>query len=186
MAKYDRLCRKLQLSPGDHVMEIGTGWGGFAIFAARNYGCRVTTTTISRQQHEYACMQIDKLGLSDRINLLLKDYRDLTGKYDKLVSIEMIEAVGHRFLDSYFGQCSQLLKPDGMMLLQAITIPDHRYDTYRWSVDYIQRYIFPGGLLPSFSSISQSLRRGTDLRMFHGEEFGPHYADTLLRWRQEF
>jgi cyclopropane-fatty-acyl-phospholipid synthase len=185
-AKYDRICRKLALSPQDHVVEIGTGWGDFALHAASNYGCRVTTTTISQQQHSFAQERIHRRGLSDRITVLLQDYRDLSGSYDKLVSIEMIEAVGHRFLDTYFAKCCQLLKPDGMMALQAITIPDQRYDEYRKNVEFIQRYIFPGGCLPSFSAIGGALKRGTDFRLVHSEDFAEHYAETLARWRQNF
>ncbi len=174
--KYDRICRKLQLSPQDHLLEIGTGWGGFAEHAARQYGCRVTTTTISDQQHAYAANRFREAALQDRITLLKDDYRDLSGRYDKLVSIEMIEAVGEKFLPGYFAKCSQLLKPDGMMVLQAITIPDHRYDSYRKSVDFIQRYIFPGGFLPSMGAIANCLGRSTDFRFSHSEDFGPHYA----------
>lgn len=184
--KYDRICRKLRLSPGDHVLEIGTGWGGFAEHAIKNYGCRVTTTTISEQQHEYAAERFRNASLQDRVTLLKQDYRDLNGKFDKLVSIEMIEAVGEKYLPTYFAKCCELLKPDGMMALQAITIPDHRYDDYRSSVDFIQRYIFPGGFLPSMSAISSCLRGNTDFRMFHYEDFGPHYAETLARWRDSF
>lgn len=186
LAKYDRICRKLQLKPSDHVLEIGAGWGGFALHAASRYGCRVTTTTISRQQYDEALPRIKSAGLEHRVTLLLSDYRDLAGAYDKLVSIEMIEAVGEKMLDTYFAQCSTLLKPHGMMLLQAITIPDQRYDEYRKSIDFINRYIFPGGFLPSFSAISGSLRRKTDLQLFHLEEFGSHYARTLALWREAF
>ena len=186
IAKYERICRRLDLSSDDHVLEVGCGWGGFAIHAARQYGCRVTATTISREQFVFANQRIHDLGLDDRITLLLTDYRDLEGQYDKLVSIEMIEAVGERFFDTYFGQCSRLLKPNGMMALQAITIPDHRYDGYRSSVDFIQRYIFPGGFLPSFGAIGQSLRRATDFRVLHLEDFGMDYAETLSRWSQNF
>jgi cyclopropane-fatty-acyl-phospholipid synthase len=186
VAKYDRVCRKLELSPDDDVLEIGTGWGGFALYAAKTYGCRITTTTISQQQYEYARERIERAGLSDRIRLLKQDYRDLTGQYDKLVSIEMIEAVGQRFLDGYFAKCSQLLGRHGMMLLQAITIPDHRYDAYRRSVDFIQRYIFPGGFLPCIAAMAGSLRKNTDFRWFHSECLGTHYAETLSRWRHQF
>ena len=184
--KYDRICRKLQLAPEDHVLEIGTGWGGFAEHAATNYGCRITTTTISDEQHAYAERRFRYAGLDDRITLLKDDYRDVHGQYDKLVSIEMIEAVGQRFLPGYFAKCSDLLKPSGMMCLQSITIPDHRYDRYRKSVDFIQRYIFPGGFLPSMRAIGEGLGRSTDFRLFHMEDFGPHYADTLAHWRGNF
>jgi cyclopropane-fatty-acyl-phospholipid synthase len=185
VAKYDRICRKLQLTPRDHLLEIGTGWGGMAIHAARNFGCRVTTTTISRQQFELARQRIAAAGLDDRITLLMQDYRDLVGQFDKLVSIEMIEAVGHDYLPTYFRKCSELLKPDGMMCLQAITIPDHRYEPYRRSVDFIQRYIFPGGCLPCTATIGRALQQ-TDFRTFHWEEFGPDYARTLACWRDNF
>ncbi len=184
--KYDRICRKLQLQPSDHLLEIGTGWGGFAEHVARHYGCRVTTTTISRQQHDYARQRFESAGLTDRITLLQQDYRDLQGKYDKLVSIEMIEAVGEKFLPTFFSQCSSLLKTDGMFCLQAITMPDHRFDRYRNSVDFIQKYIFPGGFLPSISAIAHCVRRVTDFRFLQIEDFAPHYAETLARWRQNF
>lgn len=183
--KYERICQKLQLSPGDEVLEIGTGWGGFALHAATNYECRITTTTISRQQYEYARQKFVEHGVEDRVTLLLSDYRDLTGQYDKLVSIEMIEAVGHEFFDTYFAKCSRLLKADGLFALQAITIPDQRYDRYRKSVDFIQKYIFPGGCLPSLGAISQSVGRVTDLQIRHMEEFAEHYARTLKCWREK-
>ncbi len=183
-AKLDRICRKLALSPLDHVLEIGTGWGGFALHAARHYGCRVTTTTISREQFEFARSRIEQVGLSDRVTLLLRDYRDLDGRYDKLVSIEMIEAVGHHFLDTFFRRCSELLKPDGMMLLQAITIADQRYKQARRSVDFIQRYIFPGSCIPSIAVMTDSIARVTDMKLFHLEDIGPHYATTLKHWRE--
>jgi cyclopropane-fatty-acyl-phospholipid synthase len=184
--KYDRICRKLQLTPADHILESGTGWGGFAEHAVKNYGCRVTTTTISDAQHAYAARRFRESGIDHRITLLKQDYRDLRGKFDKLVSIEMIEAVGEKFLPGYFAKCSDLLKPDGMMCLQSITIPDHRYDRYRKSVDFIQRYIFPGGFLPSMSAIGDCLGRATDFRLFHVEDFGNHYGDTLAQWRRRF
>lgn len=184
--KIDRLCRQLELKPSDHLLEIGTGWGGLALHAARRYGCRVNTTTISQQQYEIARQRIQDAGLSDRVTLLLTDYRDLTGQYDKLVSVEMIEAVGHQFLDTYLAQCSRLLKPEGSFALQAITMPDRRYAQYLKSVDYIQKYIFPGGCLPSLAAILDSTARVTDLQMVHTEDFGPHYARTLREWRSRF
>lgn len=184
--KYDRICRKLELQPTDHLIEIGTGWGGFAMHAAKFFGCRVTTTTISQQQFSLAKSRIDEAGLSDRIELLKQDYRDLHGQYDKLVSIEMIEAVGEKFLPGYFGKCSSLLKPTGAMAIQAITIPDHRFDAYRRSVDFIQKYIFPGGFLPSVRAIGEALSSRTDFRFLHSEDFGPHYATTLKLWRENF
>lgn len=184
--KCDRACRKLKLTPRDHVVEIGTGWGGFAEHAATRYGCRVTTTTISDQQHDYAARRFHDAGLGDRVTLLRDDYRDLKGTYDKLVSIEMIEAVGEKFLPHFFAKCSQLLKPHGLMCLQAITIPDDRYDRYRKSVDFIQRYIFPGGFLPSMGAMEECVRRYTDLRLLHTEQLRTHYAATLAQWRHNF
>jgi len=186
LAKFDRICRKLVLTAEDHLLEIGTGWGGFALHAAREYGCRVTTTTISRKQCAYARQQVAAAGLADRVTVLCEDYRALTGLFDKLVSIEMIEAVGHRYFDTYFRVCSERLKPHGMMLLQAIVIPDQRYDSYRRSVDFIQRYIFPGGCLPSIGAICASLGRVTDLQLSHLEDITPHYAETLALWRRRF
>ena len=185
-AKLARICEKLQLSPSDHVLEIGTGWGGFALYAARHHGCRVTTTTISRQQYEYAVERVKSAGLEDRITILFDDYRELQGQYDKLVSIEMIEAVGHRYFDTYFRKCNELLKPDGMMLLQSITIADQRYPRMKKSTDFIQRYIFPGGCLPSVSVLGDTIARKTDMRIFHLEDIGPHYATTLKKWRERF
>ncbi len=184
--KLDRICRKLNLSPGDHVLEIGTGWGGFAIYAAENYGCRVTTTTISTQQHDYARDAIARAGLEDRITLLKSDYRDLEGQFDKLVSIEMIEAVGHEFHETYFRKCCELLKPDGLMLLQAITIADQHYERAKKTVDFIKRYIFPGGCLPSVTAMSATLTRVTDMRIVDLDDIGPHYATTLEHWRDRF
>ena len=186
LEKYDRICRKLQLTEDDRVIEVGCGWGGFAIHAATNYGCHVTATTISDQQFEYAQQQIERLGLSRRIDLIRTDYRDLGGTYDKLVSIEMIEAVGYENLNTYFGKCSSLLKPNGMMVIQAITIPDQRFASYRRSVDFIQQYVFPGGFLPSPGAIQDSLRDATDLRVVHVEDFAQHYAETLARWSDRF
>lgn len=186
LAKIDRICRKLQLNAADHLLEIGTGWGGFALHAAGRYGCRVTTTTISEKQYALARERVRQAGLEDRVTVLLKDYRDLTGSFDKLVSIEMIEAVGYRYFETYFRMCSRLLKPQGMMLLQAITIADQEYQRARCSVDFIQRYIFPGGCLPSVAAITDSIARATDLRLFHLEDIGPHYATTLRHWRKRF
>ena len=186
LEKMDRICRKLDLRPSDHLLEIGTGWGGLAIHAATQFGCRVTTTTISQQQFDVARQRIDEAGLSDRVTLLLQDYRDLTGQFDKLVSVEMIEAVGHRYYDAYFRKCSELLKPDGTFVLQGIVMPDRRYAQYLNSVDFIQRYVFPGGCLPSMSAMLESMSRATDLRFVHAEDFGTHYAQTLREWRQRF
>jgi len=186
LIKLERICRKLQLSPRDHVVEIGSGWGGFALHAAARYGCRVTTTTISREQYELARERVRQAGLADRVTVLLEDYRELKGLYDKLVSIEMIEAVGHQYLDTYFRTCSRLLQPDGMLLLQAITIADQQYERYQRAVDFIQHYIFPGGCLPSVAAISASMARVTDFRLYHLEDIGPHYATTLRQWRERF
>ncbi|HEX9207126.1 MAG TPA: cyclopropane-fatty-acyl-phospholipid synthase family protein [Steroidobacteraceae bacterium] len=188
VAKFERICRKLRLGPNDHLLEIGTGWGGLALHAAQRYGCRVTTTTISREQHDWAQQKFAAAGLlqSGQVTLLLEDYRDLTGRYDKLVSVEMIEAVGHQYLDTYTARCSSLLEPDGAMLLQAITIQDQLYEQALKSVDFIQRFIFPGSFIPSVSAITESVRRSTDMKVFHLEDIGPHYATTLLRWRENF
>ncbi len=186
LAKLDRICRKLNLSAGDSVMEIGTGWGGFAMHAAANYGCHVTTTTISRQQHDYAKQAIVDAGLDNKITLLFRDYRDLEGRFDKLVSIEMIEAVGHEYHDTFFSKCCELLKPDGQMLLQAITIADQRYESYKKGVDFIKRFIFPGGCLTSVTDMSRSLTENTDMRVIHLEDIGPHYATTLRHWHHRF
>lgn len=182
-AKLKRICDKLQLNENDHVVEIGTGWGGFAIYAAKNYGCRVTTTTISRNQYDWAKRRIEEEGLTDSISLLFEDYRKLKGQYDKLVSIEMIEAVGHQYYDTFFRKCSELLKDNGIMLIQAITIADQRYEQAKKSVDFIQRYIFPGSCIPSNTALLSATTKSSDLRLFHLEDIGPHYATTLSRWR---
>ena len=184
--KMHRLCQKLELSEQDHLLEIGTGWGGLAIYAATQYGCRVTTTTISKQQYDYTKQLIIEKGLQDRITLLLEDYRDLQGQYDKLVSVEMIEAVGLEHLDVYFEKCSSLLKSDGLMCLQAITIQDQRYEQAKNEVDFIQKYIFPGGSLPSITAISQALTRATDMSVYNIDDIGLHYARTLRDWRERF
>ncbi len=185
-AKFDAACRKLELGPTDHLLEIGTGWGGLAIHAARHYGCRVTTTTISREQLEFAREQVGRAGLGDRITLLLEDYRALRGQYDKLVSIEMIEAVGAPYLDTYLAKCASLLRDSGAMLLQSITIQDQYYHAQLRTINFIQRYVFPGSFIPSISAIGDSLRRVTDLKIFHLEDIGPHYARTLALWRRNF
>ncbi len=181
--KLDHICRKLDLRPQDHLLEIGTGWGGLAEHAARHFGCRVTTTTISREQYDYACARIEAAGLGDRVTLLFDDYRDLDGEYDKIVSIEMIEAVGHRYVDTYFRKLSELLRPDGLALVQSITIEEQSYLDARDSADFIKRFIFPGGCLPSIASVSASLGRATDMQICHMEDIGLHYARTLARWR---
>ncbi len=219
LAKFDAVCRKLDLQPGDRVLEIGTGWGGLAIHAAQHYGCHVTTTTISREQHDYARERIARAGLEDRITLLLEDYRELRpgelrpgesrpgesrpgelrpgspgpgggrsggAGFDKLISIEMIEAVGHQYLDTFFATCNRLLAPHGAMLLQAITIRDQLYEAALDSVDFIQRFIFPGSFIPSVRALGDSVARVTDMKVFHLEDIGPHYATTLRRWRENF
>jgi cyclopropane-fatty-acyl-phospholipid synthase len=186
IAKFERICRRLELCPTDHLLEIGTGWGGLAIHAARHYGCRVTTTTISREQYTLAKEKIAAAGLADRIEVLLEDYRDLAGQYDKLVSVEMVEAVGHTYLDTYFGKCGALLKPNGMMLLQAITIRDQLYEAAVRSVDFIKRFIFPGSFIPSVSVLCASIQRATDMKVADLHSIGPHYATTLRRWREAF
>jgi cyclopropane-fatty-acyl-phospholipid synthase len=185
-AKFDAACRKLSLKPGDELLEIGTGWGGLAVYAAQNYGCHVTTTTISREQYAYSVDLVASLGLRDRVKVLLEDYRALTGRFDKLVSIEMIEAVGARYLDTYLAKCSSLLKNNGAMLLQSITLQDQYYRKALRTVDFIQRFVFPGSFIPSINAIADSLRRVTDMKVFHMEDIGPHYARTLATWRENF
>jgi len=184
--KLKTICDKLDLKPTDHVVEIGTGWGGFAIYAAQHYGCKVTTTTISKQQYTLAKTRVEAAGLQDCITLLLEDYRHLTGQYDKLVSIEMIEAVGHQFYDTYFAKVSTLLKPNGLALIQAITIADQRYQSAIQSVDFIQRYIFPGSNIPSNTAMLNSITKVSDMRLFDLEDIGPQYATTLRMWRENF
>ncbi len=184
--KLKLICEDLELKPTDHLIEIGTGWGGMAIYAAENYGCKVTTTTISREQLEHARAEIEKRGLQDKITLLFEDYRDLSGQFDKLVSIEMIEAVGHEYFDTYFNCVSNLLKPDGKAVIQAITINKQRYDDYRKSVDFIKRYIFPGGCLPSLNVISGALTRRTDMQIIDLRDIALDYARTLQHWHDAF
>jgi cyclopropane-fatty-acyl-phospholipid synthase len=184
--KLKTICDKLDLKATDNVVEIGTGWGGFAIYAATHYGCHITTTTISAKQYELAKARVKSAGLDDKITLLLKDYRDLQGKYDKLVSIEMIEAVGHQFYDTYFAKVGALLEDDGLALIQAITIADQRYENAKKSVDFIQRYIFPGSCIPSNTVMLNSMTKMTDLRLLDLEDIGPHYATTLKVWRETF
>lgn len=184
--KLERICRKLDLKPSDHVVEIGTGWGGFALYAAKNYGCHVTTTTISREQHALASQRVAEAGMSARVELLLEDYRDLRGQYDKLVSIEMVEAIGAEYLDTYFQQLGDLLKPDGLALVQAITIEDHRYDQALKSVDFIKRHVFPGSFIPSINALLAAKTRASDLALVQLEDFGQSYALTLKAWRERF
>jgi cyclopropane-fatty-acyl-phospholipid synthase len=180
--KLETICEKLQLSPEDHILEIGTGWGGFAEFAARNYGCRVTTTTISEQQYKFARARLAGLP----VEVLREDYRNLRGTFDKLVSIEMFEAVGLRHYDAFFQACDHLLKPDGVMFLQTITINEQAFQGYRRRSDWIQKYIFPGGELASVSEMLRSLARVTSLSLYHAEDIGTHYARTLALWRERF
>jgi len=186
VAKLDLVCTKLDLKPDDQLLEIGTGWGGLAVHAARHYGCKVTTTTISEEQYQLALQKVHNEGLEDRVTVLNQDYRDLDGHYDKLVSIEMIEAIGHQYMNTYFEKCSSLLKPDGMMLIQAITIKDQFYKSALKDVDFIKKYIFPGGFLPSVSAMSSAISKYTDMKLFHLQDIGPHYARTLKDWRERF
>jgi len=186
LQKFKHICERLQLEQDDHLLEIGTGWGGLAIYAAKNHGCRVTTTTLSQEQYEYARAWVEREGLSDRVTLLLKDYREIEGQYDKLVSVEMIEAVGSRYYQQYFSKCNALLKNDGLMLIQAITISDQRYQSSVNSIDFIKRYIFPGGQLPSNAIIAQHLSEDTDMQLIGLEDITRDYATTLMHWRQRF
>lgn len=185
-AKMARLCEQLALTPSDHLLEIGTGWGAMAEYAARHYGCRVTTTTLSQEQYNWATARIARAGLQDRVQVLLCDYRDLTGEFDKLVSVEMIEAVGQRYLPTFFRTCQARLRPGGRMAIQAITIQDQRYRDYSKSVDFIQRYIFPGGFLPSITAMSELMTHHTDFVVRNLFDMGPDYARTLAHWRQRF
>jgi cyclopropane-fatty-acyl-phospholipid synthase len=186
VAKLERVCEQLAIGPEDHVLEIGTGWGGFAIHAAATRGCRVTTTTISRQQHDYAVERIRRAGLDDRVTVLMRDYRDLRGRYDKLVSIEMIEAVGWQHIGRFFSRCSDLLTPHGAMLLQAITIDDRAYEVEKASKSFIKEYIFPGGCLPSMEVIMRQVARRTDLQAVGLQDITASYVETLRRWRHNF
>lgn len=185
-AKLDRICRKLGLRPEHHVLEIGTGWGSFALHAARHYGCRVTTTTLSDAQYNHTTARVAEAGLADRITVLQRDYRDLEGEYDRLVSIEMIEAVGHANLGTFFRCCAERLRADGLMLLQVITTSDREYERYRRSVDFIQRYVFPGSLCPAPSALTTAMGRSSDLRITHLEDLSTDYERTLREWRTRF
>ncbi|MDA3963277.1 MAG: cyclopropane-fatty-acyl-phospholipid synthase [Planctomycetota bacterium] len=181
--KNELLCRALNLQASDHLVEIGTGWGGFAVQAASTYGCRVTTTTISDDQHRIAQQRVDALGLSDRVTVLKRDYRELKGSYNKLVSIEMIEAVGHEYYPTFFRHCDRLLTDDGMAVLQAITISDSEYDRARREVDFIKRFIFPGSCIPSVTALHSAAAKASQLRPINQQDYGPHYAKTLAEWR---
>jgi cyclopropane-fatty-acyl-phospholipid synthase len=185
-AKLERICRKLDLKQSDRVLEIGSGWGGFALHAAGRHGCHVTTITLSRQQYELARERVAGAGLADLVDVRLVDYRDMQGQFDKLVSIEMVEAVGANHLETYFHKCCQLLKPEGVMLLQAITIADQRYEAALKEVDFIQKHIFPGGFLPSVTALTAAMTKSSDLRTVHLEDIGLHYAETLVHWRHNF
>ncbi|MET1254861.1 class I SAM-dependent methyltransferase [Aliikangiella maris] len=184
--KLQRIAQQLNLSAADHIVEIGTGWGGFAVFAAKNYGCKVTTTTISEEQYQYTRALIQSHGLTDKITLLKQDYRELTGQFDKLVSIEMIEAVGHHYFATFFEKCNQLLKPDGQMLIQAITILDQKFDRSKDTIDYIKRYVFPGSCIPSVQVMNQCIQSVTDMRVHQLFDIGLSYALTLQKWREQF
>lgn len=186
LAKLDLVCEKLELSPADRVLEIGTGWGSFALHAALSRGCHVTTTTISRRQHAYALERVRRAGLEDRITVLGSDYRDLKGRYDKLASIEMIEAVGWRHTGDFFAACSRLLEPHGAMLLQAITIDDRAYELEKGSRSFIKELIFPGGSLPSLEAMAHDLARRTDLQLVHLDDITASYVATLRTWRERF
>ena len=184
IAKIDRLCRKLDLKSSDHLLEIGTGWGALALHAASEYGCQITTTTISKEQHALAERRIRDAGLEHRITLLFEDYRRLTGSYDKLVSVEMIEAVGADYYDEFFASCAKLIKPEGRMALQAITIADQHFERARRSVDFIQRHIFPGSCIPSVTALCSAATNASDLRLACLDDIGPHYVKTLATWRE--
>lgn len=182
--KIQRICTKLELKPGEHLLEIGSGWGGLAIHAAQKFGCKVTTTTISDKQYAFVKEKIKQLGLENQIELLNEDYRNLSGLYDKVVSIEMIEAVGHKYFDVFFNQCNRLLKPQGLFFLQAIVINDQAYEAAKNEVDFIKKYIFPGGCLPSVYAISQSIAKQTKLQLLSLEDIGKHYVRTLNDWQE--
>ncbi len=186
LAKYERLCSQLHLKPTDHVLEIGSGWGGNAIYMAKKYGCKVTSLTISEEQHKLATERVKDEGLSDRVSIELRDYRTLEGQYDKIVSVEMLEAVGHKYLDVYFKKCHDLLKKNGVLALQVITSPDSRYDSLRKGVDWIQKHIFPGSLLPSVGAINSAINRTGDMTMIDLKDIGMDYATTLKLWYDQF
>lgn len=186
MEKYDRLCRLLKLKPTDHLLEIGSGWGGFSSHAARNYGCKITTVTISQEQFTYAKQRFVNENISDQVEILLEDYRNIEGKFDKIVSIEMLEAVGHQFMPHYFDKCNELLKENGLLALQVITSPDARYDEMRRGVDFIQKHIFPGSLLPSVARINACVNKASNLNLYDIKDIGIDYAKTLNIWCEEF
>jgi cyclopropane-fatty-acyl-phospholipid synthase len=185
-AKYERLCRQLHLKPTDHVLEIGSGWGGNAIYMAKNYGCKVTSLTISQEQQKLAIERVEAAGLSDKVEILLMDYRLVEGKFDKIVSVEMLEAVGHKYLDEYFRCCNDMLKANGILAIQVITSPDSRYDSLRKGVDWIQKHIFPGSLLPSVAAINGAINRTGDMTLVDLKDIGLDYATTLKLWYNQF
>ncbi|MDP9079804.1 MAG: cyclopropane-fatty-acyl-phospholipid synthase family protein [Bacteroidota bacterium] len=186
LAKYERLCRQLHLRPSDHVLEIGTGWGGNAIYMAKNYGCKVTSLTISEEQYKMAVERVEAAGLSHKVNIELKDYRLMEGTFDKIVSVEMLEAVGYKFMDVYFKKCHDLLKKNGILAIQVITSPDSRFDSLKKGVDWIQKHIFPGSLLPSVGAINKSVNRTGDLTMVDLKDIGLDYGKTLKLWHDAF
>jgi cyclopropane-fatty-acyl-phospholipid synthase len=186
IAKYESLCKSMKIKPGDHVLEIGSGWGGNAIHLAKNHNCKVTTVTISEEQFKFAKEKIEKENLSDKIEVKLMDYRLISGQFDKIISIEMLEAVGHEFFDVFFKKCHDLLKPKGVLGFQVITCPDSRYDSLRKGVDWIQKHIFPGSLLPSVSALNGSINRTGEMTLMNLKEMGLHYAQTLRMWREKF
>lgn len=185
-AKYERLCEQLRLNPDDHVLEIGSGWGGNAIYMAKNYGCRVTSVTISEEQHKLATERIAQEGLTDKVTILLKDYRHIEGQFDKIVSVEMLEAVGHEYYQTYFKKCTSLLKKDGVFVIQVITCPDSRFDSFKNNVDWIQKHIFPGSLLPSVGEINKAVNATSDLTLVDLKDIGMDYAETLNKWHVQF
>ncbi len=186
LVKMDRICKKLDLQPGQEVLEIGTGWGAMAVHMASRYGCNVTTTTISEEQYRLACQRVEDAGMEHRVKVLKEDYRKLTGSYDKIVSIEMVEAVGHKFMNGFFKSCCDRLRPDGEMLLQAITMSEQNWKQYINSVDFIRAFVFPGGCLPSVGSLQRAAGEATDMRMLHLDDMTPHYATTLSHWKERF
>jgi cyclopropane-fatty-acyl-phospholipid synthase len=185
ITKIDRICKKLNLSPADHLLEIGTGWGGFALHAAKHYGCRITSTTISKEQFVFTENLIKENDLQNQVTILKKDFRQLDGQFDKLVSIEMIEAVGYKLYKTFFQKCSQLLKPEGLIVIQAITITDNLFEESKDFIDFIKQYIFPGSCIPSITALCNSAT-SSDIKLFHLEDITPHYARTLKEWRINF
>ncbi len=184
--KMDRICQKLELNPSDHLLEIGGGWGGLAVYAATHFGCRVTSTTLSSEQYMVACKRVKEADLESRVTILQKDYRNLHGNFDKIVSIEMIEAVGHQFYTTFFQKCSELVKPEGLMLLQGIVIKDQRFQQHITTVDFIRHFIFPGGCVPSVTALMQAMTQGSDMRLIDLEDITRHYVSTLQRWKLNF